>query len=252
MKMMKKLTAPPWQALCLGVPAFLLMVLLMTTGRDARGLFIPGHYAGILLWVLTAVMAVLLVFGVQQYSGKAKYGRMFPPSAPAAVGLLGVAAAVLWSAWDIYCSGSGILELVAGLLGLVSAGVMVYLAWCRFRGIRTGCLLWSVVTLFLMLRLMFAYRDWSGQPELLRYCFPLLASVCVTLAVYYRTAFCVGMGSRRMYLFFTQLGAFFCFVALGGGLNLFYLGMLLWCLLDLPSLRPFKTGAREDLPEDQP
>lgn len=252
MKILKKLTTPPWPALCLGIPAMAFMALLARTGLDDRGLYIPGHFAGILVWGLAAVMTLLTAVSLRHYGGKAKYGRMFPPSAPAGAGILGAAAAALWSAWEIYNSGAGALELAVGLLGLVSAAALVYLAWCRFRGIRASFLLWCAATLFLMLRLMFSYRGWSAQPELLRYCFPLLASVCVTLAFYYRTAFGVGMGSRPMYLLFTQMGAFFCLVTLGGGFDPFYLGMLLWCLLDMTSLRPFRTGAREELPEDQP
>lgn len=251
MNTLKKLTIPPWPALCLGVPALLLSVVLNRTGLDDRGLFIPGHFAGILLWILTAAMILLAGLSIRQYGGKTKYSRMFPPSSPAAAGILAAAAAVLWSAWEIFGSGSDMLELVAGLLGLAAAAALVYLAWCRFRGIRGSFLLWCVVMVFLMMRLMFSYRTWSAQPELLRYCFPLLASVCVMLGSYYRTAFSVGLGNRRMYLFFTQLGAFFCLITLGAGFDLFYLSMLLWCLLDLPTLRPFKPIPRETQPEEQ-
>lgn len=250
MKTLKKLTAPPWPALYLGIPALGFMVLLHRTGVDDRGLFIPGHFSGVFLWILTAAMTALTVAALLRYGGKTKYGRMFPPSTPAACGILAAAIAVLWSAWNIFRSGSGALEVAVGLLGLLCAIALVYLAWCRFRAIRGSFLLWCAVSVFLMMRLMFAYRSWSAQPELLHYCFPLLASVCVTLACYYRTAFAVGMGNRRLYLFFTQMGAFFCLVTLGSGFDLFYLGALLWCLLDLTSLRPLKTGAREELPED--
>lgn len=252
MKMLKKLTTPPWLALGLGVPALILMALLMATGLDDRDLFIPGHFAGILLWILAAAMALLAFLAVRHYGGKAKYGRLFQSSVPAAIGILGAAVAVLWSAFRIWSDGSGILEASVALLGLAAGGSLVYLAWCRFRGLRGSFLLWSLVTVFLMLRLMLSYRVWSAQPALLRYCFPLFASVCAILAFYYRTAFGVGLGNRQPYLFFTQMGAFFCMTTLGAGFDLFYLGMLLWCLLDLPSLRPLKAAHREAAPEDQP
>lgn len=250
MNVLKKLTTPPWLALGLGVPGFGLMALLMRSGIDQRELFIPGHIAGILLWALTMLMAVTLLVTVPRFGGKAKYVRMFPASTPAACGILAAAVAVLWSGWQIWGSGTDTLGDVVAVLGCLSVGALVYLAWCRFRGLRSSFLLWAVVTVFLMLRLMVYYRNWSAQPELLRYCFPLFASVCLTLAFYYRTAFTVGMGNRQKYLLFTQLGAFFCLVVLGSELDLFYLGMLGWCLLDLTALRPFKTGAREELPED--
>lgn len=247
MKKLKKLT-PPWPALMLGIPSLVLMAILYLAGQDDRKLFIPGHFAGILVWVLTAAMIVLTALTVRHYTGKAKYTRMFPVSDSGAAGILCAAVAVLWSTLDICLSDAGALILLLGALGLLAAGCLGYLAWCRFRGLRNNYLLWVVVVLFLMLRLMFCYRTWSGEPELLRYCFPLLSSVCVTLAFYYRTAFGVGLGNRRAYLFFTQTGAFFCLTTLGAGFDLFYLGMLLWCLLDLPSLRPFQTEQREVRP----
>ena len=250
MKILKNLTASPWLAPVLGVPAFGLMALLMRTGLDDRNLFIPGHFAGILLWILTAAMTAAAFLSVQQYGGKAKYGRMFPASTPAACGILAAAAAVAWIAWSFWASRTDILDQAAAILGLAAACSLVYLAWCRFRGLRSSFLLWGMVTGFMMLRLMLCYRVWSGEPELLRYCFPLFASVCLTLAFYYRTAFSVGMGDRRKYLFFTQLSVFFCLAVLGSGFDLFYLGMLGWCLLDLTTLRPMKTGAREELPEE--
>lgn len=250
MNTLKKLTTPPWLALTFGIPALILMAALHLTGQDHRHLFVPGTVLEILLWILTAALVLLMVFSVQRYSGKAKFTRMFPPSAFGAAGILGAAIAVLWSAGEVYRSGAGVLELAACLLGLTAAAALVYLAWCRFRGLRGSYLLWCAVVIFLMMRLMFCYRMWSAQPELLRYCFPLLASVCLVLAFYYRTAFGVGLGNRRMYLFFSQTSAFFCLTALGTGFDLFYLGMLLWCLTDLTTLRPFKTGAREELPED--
>lgn len=246
MNTMKKLMIPPWPALILGFPALALMALLHLTGQDDRELFVPGHFAGILLWILAAAMILVTVLSIRRFGGRTKYSRMFPPASPAACGILAASGAVLWSAWDIFRSGSGALELSAGLLGLAAAVALVYLAWCRFRGIRGSYLLWCVVLVFLMLRLMFSYRAWSAQPELLRYCFHLLASVCVMLGIYYRTAFGVGLGNRKMYLFFTQTGAFFCLAALGAGFDLFYLGMLLWCLLDMPTLRPFNPTPREE------
>lgn len=252
MKLLKKLTTPPWLALGLGVPALILMALRMATGLDDRDLFIPGHFAGILLWILVAAMALLAFLTVRLYGGKAKYSRLFQASVPAAIGILGAAVAVLWCSFCIWFDGADLLETTVALLGLAAGGSLAYLAWCRSRGLRSSFLLWSLVTIFLMLRLMLSYRVWSAQPELLRYCFPLFASICITLAFYYRTAFCVGLGNRQRYLFFTQMSAFFCLITLGAGFDLFYLGMLLWCVLDLPSLRLLKAAPRDEVPEEQP
>lgn len=252
MNALKKLTTPPWFALVLGVPAFALMAMLMASGLDERELFIPGHFAGILLWILTAAMCVLTFLSVRSYGGKTKYIRMFPASTPAAAGILGAALAVLASTWQIWTSNTDLLDLAVVILGTSSCVALVWLAWCRYRGTRGSFLLWSLFTAFLMLRLMLSYRTWSAEPELLRYCFPMLASACLTLAGYYRTAFSVGLGSRQHYLFFTQLSIFFCMTVLGNGFDLFYLGMLLWCALDLTVLRPFQNPPKESQTEEAP
>ena len=247
----KKLLLPPWPALALGIPAMGSMFLLVTTGLDNKNLFIPGHYAGILVWLLTAAMAAALGLSVIPMGGRAKYHKMFPVSTPGAIGILGAALACLWEGLMIFREQAGAVEILTGALGVLSAAALVYLAWCRFRGFRGSFLLWCCATVFLMLRLMFSYRIWSAQPELLRYCFPLLASVCVTLAMYYRVAFAVGTGDRRMYLLFTQAGGFLCLVTLGAGFDLFYGGMALWCLADLTTLRTMKAGRRERASEGQ-
>ena len=252
MKILKKIIAPPWLALILGVPAMACMAALRRMAMDEQLMFEPGHPAGLLLWALTAVMAVLLAVSLRRLGGKAKYARMFPASAPAAAGILAAGLGLLWTNLRDLASGGELIELVVWVLGLVSGVCLVYLAWCRWRGIRASFLLWSCVTAYLMLRLMLSYQTWSSQPELLHYFFPLLGSVCVTLAFYYRTAFCVGMGSRRMYLAFAQMGMFCCLVTLAAGFDAFYAGMLLWSGLDLCSLRPMKSGAHEKLPEEQP
>lgn len=252
MKLVKTLTTPPWFALGLGVPAFGLMAVLMRTGVDERELFIPGHFAGIGLWILTAAMVALTAVSAPRYNGKAKYFRMFPGSVPAAAGILGAALGVLGEAWALWSAGGEMLEPAAAVLGLMAGVALIWLAWCRRWGIRGSFLLWGLVTGFLMLRLLLCYRDWSAQPELLRYCFPMFASVCVTLAFYYRTAFSLEMSNRRLYLALTQMGAFFCLVTLGSGFSLFYLGMLAWCLLDLTTLRPFTAAVRGEAAEEQP
>jgi hypothetical protein len=55
----RKLTTPPWLALILGIPALALIAILHLTGQDDRRLFLPGHFAGILVWVLVFTMLVL-------------------------------------------------------------------------------------------------------------------------------------------------------------------------------------------------
>lgn len=251
MKALDKYLAPPRLTLLLGIPAMLCMVILQATALNAENLFDRSHICAILLWLVTAVMVVLLAVSLRRLGGRIKNSRMFPVSAPGAAGILGAAAAMLWAGIRGLLGAAGMPEMLLSVLGLVSAAALVYLAWCRWRGLRTSFLLWICPTVYLMLRLMFAYQDWSTQSELLHYFFPLMASVCLTLAFYHRTAFCVGLGSRRMYLFFTQTAGFCCLVTLAAGFDLFYAGLGLWAILDLCNLRPMRTGKHERLPEEE-
>ncbi len=240
MEMLKKIFQPPWLAPLLGVPALACLIALRQTGMDENMLFDHSNLLILPLWLLTAAMGVLVVLGVRPLSGKLRYHRLFPASNVGALGILAGAVAMAVGGWAALSQNLSLIDTVVGVLGLVSGGVMVYLAWCRFRGIPHSFLLWAVVTVFLMLRLMVSYRDWSAQPDLLHYFFPLMASVSMTVASYHRTACTVGLGSRRMYLGCTQIGAFCALVTLGAGFDPFYGGLLLWALLDQCSQRPGK------------
>jgi hypothetical protein len=104
----------------------------------------------------------------------------------------------------------------------------------------------------MLLRVMFEYRAWSTQPELMQFFFPLLASVLMVLAMYHRTAFCVKLGSRSQFLFFSQFGAFCCLLALPAVPAPFYAGMAIWALTDRCSLKIVKAKAADEAPEETP
>lgn len=252
MKKTLKLDLYPWLTLGLGMLAAMCMFLLCKTGVDDRGLFVPGHWASIALWCLTAIMAVVLAVSARDMKGRTKYSRMFPPSRMAAVGTLAAGLGILATAMDSLTAGEPI-RIMSGVLKILAALILVYLAWCRWENRRGSFLAWGVVTLYLMARLMLEYQSWSGQPELLEYFFPLVSAVCLTLAFYQRTAFAVNMGSRRMYLVFTQAGAFCALAALAGDFSPFHAGMALWALTDLCSQKPLRPkGKYASKPQENP
>lgn len=237
----------PWLTLYLGLPAALCMFLLCRFGVDDRGLFIPGHFASILVWVLTAAMAVCLGLALRPLEGTSgKYSRMFPPSRMAALGILAAGLGILLTVMDSLTAVDEPVRILSGILKILAAIALGYLAWCRWNCRRGSFLAWAVVTVYMMLRLMFEYQSWSAEPELLRYCFPLLSSVCMTVAFYQRTALSVNTGSRKMYLFFTQMGAFFALAALPVTSSPIYLGLAVWGLTDLCSRKSWKHKAKAE------
>lgn len=242
----------PWMAPVLGCLGMGAMWILYTAGTDGGGLLLPFHGGAIAVLLITAVMAggmLYLLHGMEDTAGSP---RLFPDSRLAAVGTLAAAIGILVTAMDSLSAINEPIRMLSGLLKIVAGIALIYLAWCRWNNVRGSFLAWAVVTAYLLLRIMFEYRSWSSQPELIRFFYPLLGSVCTALAMYHRTAFAVKLGSRKQFLFFSQVGAFCCLVALPGNFEPFYLGMALWAMTDLCSRKPLKHKKPETPPEEAP
>lgn len=240
----------PYLTLALGALGFLLQLWYNLTGVDDKGLLVTDHPAVPLTWILTVVAAILLALSVQRLGGRTRYDRMFPASLPGAVGTLAAAVGILITSVTDLTARTGIINQIPSILGFAAAAALVFLAYCRYRKLRPSFVFRCIVTVYLIFFIISRYTSWSSEPQLLRYCFSLLASVCLLAATYCRLTFDVNMGKRRPYVFFSQLAAFFCLLALPGcDSKPFYAGMMLWAALDLCSLRTFKR--RREAPAAQ-
>lgn len=242
----------PWLAPVLGGLGMAAMWAVYALGTDDRGLVVPFHFSVIAVWCLTAVMAGSLIFLLHGMEDTAGYRRLFPDSRLAAAGTLCAAIGILATVVESLTAMDEPVRILSGLLKIVAGLALIYLARCRWKNLRGSFLAWAAVTAYMLLRIMFEYRSWSTQPELMRYFFPLLASVCMVLAMYHRTAFAIKMGSRKQFLFFTQFGAFCCLLALPGTPAPFYLGMAVWAMTDRCSLKIVKVKNTETPPEETP
>lgn len=239
---------PPWAARVAAVPAVACLYLLYATGIDDRGLFIAGHPAALAILALTAALAIWLAVALIPHSAIPPYRLLFPRS-PAAV--LGTALGALGlTVAGIRCALEGTMPMDTFFGGAMVLGgaAMAALAWLRRESRRANVLLWAAVTVSLMLRLLVSYRHWSGQPQLMEYLYPLLASVALTLAMFYRTAFSGEMESPRLYLFFSQLGGFCALLAIPQD-PIFYGSMAAWALTDVCSLR--RTLPQNAVPQEE-
>lgn len=242
----------PWLAPVLGGLGMAAMWMVNTFGIDHLGLILPLHASAVVVWLLTAAMVGGLLFLLHGMEDTTGYRRLFPDSRLAGAGSLVAAIGILATAADSLTAMNEPIRIISGVLKLAAGAALVYLAWCRWKNVQGSFLAWAAVTAYMLLRILFEYRSWSTQPELLRYCFPLLASVCMALAMYHRTAFAVKMGSRKQFLFFSQFGAFCCLLALPGTLAPFYAGMAVWALTDRCSLKVVKAKKLEAPPEEDP
>ena len=200
---MKKYYSPdlmPLIVLAAGIVGMLLRLWQHMGGTDGKGLLIPGHASTVLLLILTCAVLALILLCTWNLSQGSKYRYNFPESMPGCVGAGAAAAGVL----------------VASVMDL---------PLCASRD--------------LMLRLTSQYRVWSGEPQLLGYCWPLLASVCVMLSAYQSAAFGGELGHRRAQAFFHLAALYFCCLSLiGDHAPGFYLAMGVWMFTDICRLTP--------------
>ncbi len=249
---MKKLLTPAWlpvAVLLLGEIGLVLRLWLLNAGGDTQGLIPHDHPAQYLLWMLIAATLALVLVGTNKLTEGAKYSFNFPPSLRRALGCgLGCISILLTSILEMGAY-SDTLNTLACCVGFAAAAAVGYIAWCRYKGKQPVMVFHGIASLYLMLRLVDQYRHWSSDPQLLDYCFPLLATVCLMLACYQRAAFDAGAGDRRSYARFHLSALLFCCISLVSSESiLFYLGTGAWMLCDLCSLIPMSSQSQEDAP----
>ncbi len=215
--------------------------LWLLGSTDAQGYLTENPVAEILLTILAVAVPAIVFWLTRDLREATKYRFNFPPSPVAAMGT-GLAAVSI-GLYSLICLPGSLdaFETVCGILGLLTAAALGLIAWCRHQGKIPNFLLHLLVAVYLMLRIICQYRHWSSDPRLLDYCFQLLATICLMLAVYFRAGFAIGSGNRRSYAFFALTTAFYCCLSLiSWGDVLYYLGILLWMLTDLCNLTPLR------------
>lgn len=248
MKIFTRPSCLPWLCGGLGLIGMGLRFWLLRTGFDEKGLLTGGHPARWLIALTVAAAAAVLAAALWGGKDARRSTGMFPASVPGAaataVGCVGIA----WSVLDIYARQQTLLVRLTWILGVAAALAAVFLAWCRFRGLRPHFLLRTVVTLFLMFHLVCHYQGWFSQTQPGLYGFQLLAGVSLILASYHRTALEANLGGRKAYILTSQSAAFFCLMAVPGAQSpLFYGAMAVWLLGDTGRLHLRNKGPEEGL-----
>ena len=223
----------PLLALGFGIIGLLLRRWLFSGGLDAKNLIIPDHPANILSFVVLALDFGVFFLALQLLTGKPAYRRLFPKSPLALCGSLAGSICLLMSVLSNSAYTSILLVLgVAAALGMALGGLL------RFGGKRPHVLCHGMIALYLILHLIFQYKQWSAEPELQEYFFPLLACIFVMLTAYHRTTLDHLYGSRKWFVFFNYSSVVLCITALDSEMWLLYLSFALWCLTCDCSLTP--------------
>ena len=239
---MRKLINPkhlPLWALLTGGICLLLRVWLMTTGIDEKGFFVTGHLAAILLSIVVLGVMVALFFLTKDLLEATKYSFNFPASDVCSYGaFVGAAGLFIASFVDIFTA-IDTLETICAVAGIIAAALLAFNGICRRRGIAPSMLIHIGIGVYLMLRLVSYYRHWSADPQILDYCFQLVATASLLLSTYQRASFDAQEGQRRPYAFFCLTTIFFSCASLTGWSNiLFFLSVIIWQITDLCSLIP--------------
>lgn len=250
---MKKYLTPhnlPFLTLGLGGLALALRGLLYAFGTDERGLLIPWHPFGILLWLVTFAAAALIIALVLPLKGSNRYSDNWGASIPGAIGSFLAAAGIGFTVVSELGAMGGTLSLIWTVLGFLSVPALIFAGIARLRGQRPSFVFHTVVCLFFAIYMVTQYRHWSGHPQLQDYCFHVCVCIALMLASYYRASFEVGLGRRRMQLATSLIAAFLCVVCLSGdGHRILYLTCGAWCITNLCPFTPVPRRRRPQ-PED--
>lgn len=228
----------PWLTLIAGGIGLMLRIWLLNSGDD-RGFLPHGHISAILLYILTALFVAALVVATRPLVQADKYRFNFPASRLGGIGAWVAAFAFGMTSIVDLLSSADVISTFAALFGILSAAALIFAGHCRWKGLHPSALFHIAVCAYLMLRLICMYRQWSSDPQLLDYCFQLLALVCLMLAAYHRATFDANFGIRHSYVLFNLGAVYFCCLSLAGPDNvLFFLGAGVWMITDLCNLTP--------------
>lgn len=230
----------------------LLRIWLYATGVDEKGLLRPGHLAHVMLWVLTAFVAVAVIWLTRFYRGPRNKVRPFRDSGREAVGSVLLAAAILLLTIRSLSEMSDAMGILYVVLGFAAVAALVAAGVSQMMRTRSHFLFYVAVCLYFVVSLVRHYQHWSSDPQLADYAFRLLAGVCLTLTAYHRGTFEVGMGRHDLFWMYSLLAVFFCCLSVDVSVDgCFYLSAGVWAFTGLSELRwkkrrrPVESGADE-------
>ena len=231
---MKKLLSShflPFCTLCAGALGLLLRIWLQNL-EDDKGLLPQSHISITLLFILTAIVLGIAFLSARSTDRDGSFQNRFPRSIWSMLGNLAAAISVGLVSVLEYLTGDDFFNTLCLPLGLLAACALVFAGVRRFAGKTPSFAGYCIVTVYLMLHAVAQCRSWGTEPQLITYCFQLLASIFLMLTAYHRTALTIEKGSYRWFVFTCLAAIFFSCVCAVGEAGLFYLAMAIWCACD--------------------
>jgi len=253
MNQLQKKETLPLTVLLFGIAAGLVRGVLYLTAADSRDLLVRNHPLAIALWLLCAAAGVLISLQVLPRKGSNQFADNFDGGLAPAVGCwllaLGIGLTLSWG--NFYRR--GVLVTLWHLCGILGGGGLIWAGIDRLRGKVPSVLPYTALTLFLALQMVSRYQPWSGNPQLQDWVFSLAASAALTLCAYHHSAFCAGLGHRRMLLLSSLVSVFACCAALPHTEH-FWLYLLggIWAYTDLCRVTPSQPEEQASVPQADP
>ena len=202
--------------LAAGLAGILLRVLLYQFGPDDRGLISQTHPLHMVCLAIALGVGVYLALSVRNTGSSNDYRDNFPANRQMRSSVIVVPACFLVSAFATAEAALDRVDTAWTVMSFAVVPCMAYTLYCQMTGKRSFFLFHTVICLYFAVDMICRYRFWSGNPQLADYTFHLFACASLCLTAYYRTAFDVGMGSRRMLLFMGMMSVFFCMLSFVG------------------------------------
>ena len=229
---MKQFTKPLNSAIIFalsGVAAMLLRFWLLSAGIDDRGLLVTNHLGCILSCILCIGLPVAFFVLLR----KAEMSVGFTSTPLSAAGYFAMTIGLGVAAWKLISSTTLVLHLAAGIFGIVGAICALVAGIYAIRGFKTHPLFFCPGALFFAFFLFCRYQQWSGEPEMQRYVFQLLAAAFSMISLYQRSALCVNMTTGKGYLLWSRTAVLLCLAAIPGSqIPALWLAMAVFFLLD--------------------
>ena len=238
----------PCLPLICGCIALMLRQALYTM-LNQSGLLPYRHPLYLATLILAAATAILVGCFVFRLKGERDYETNFPRSKAAALGSVLAGICLVFTVLSIRKTLAMVMPLdnIWMILGLAAAISLISAGYFLWAGKRVPFLQSFVVCLYFALHMICRYREWSGNPQTEDYIFAIFACICLAMFSYQRTAFCTGLGQRRMLLFFGLMALFFCpSMLLGSNDTLFYLAGTIWAATNLCTIDPPQTKSKEE------
>lgn len=239
----------PWLLPAAGLIGSLLRLWLFSTGIDQKGLLQTDHPANVIAYLLTGLTLACIFLCLRPIAKNVPYRGLFLPSVVSAAGCWIAAAGIGITVIAELPKTGDMVAWICTVLGAAAVLSLAVVGLRRMQGMRPNAIYHTLITLYLLFRLVCQYRHWSSETQLSVLLFRLLASVFLMLSTYHLAALDANTGNVKQYLFFRYGALFFCCLAIWEESPVFYLAMAAWVALERFSFASFENTASMSLPQ---